>query len=210
MQLETELHFSLRQHGRGNHAGRAGTVGNVVVRLGEDRVVEGVEKLDAEFHVLTLRDVKNLAQSEIAGHSARSDQDVLPGVTEGVSCRQREAVRIEPEVGRLLAGGQVAVASAVGANQADGAGVRRIVAHEGREIKSAPRGEFAAQVPSSENQVSRAAGAEVMLTLSHWNLVVETRNPAELLIEIGGTSIGRYIVGVLGSGGRAADLGLVV
>src|SRR5580704_7857407 len=127
MQLQRKLNFSLRQHRRGDHARGAGAVGNVVVRLCEYCVVEGVEQLRPEFQGLMLRDTEELAEREVAGHPAWTDEDILSGISKSISSRQGKTVHVEPVVDGPLAGRKIAVAGAVRPGQSDGAGVGRVI-----------------------------------------------------------------------------------
>src|ERR1035438_5735883 len=98
MQLQRKLDFSLRQHRRGDHTRGSSAVGDIVVRLCENRVVKGVEKLCPELQGLMLRNSEELAEREVAAHPAGTDEDILPGVSKGVSGGQRKTARVKPVV----------------------------------------------------------------------------------------------------------------
>ena len=89
MQLQRKLDFSLRQNRGGDYARGSRTVRDIGVGLCENRVVEGVEKLRPELQCLMLGDSEKLAERQVAADPSRTDEDILSGVSKGVSRRRR-------------------------------------------------------------------------------------------------------------------------
>src|ERR1700722_4427075 len=98
LQLQRELNLALRNHRRCNHARSAGSIGNVVIGLRKDGVVEGVKELCAKLETNLLGDVEVLAGGQVRAFLPWALQNVLPGIAE-VTHRNRKIVDVKPQVG---------------------------------------------------------------------------------------------------------------
>jgi len=92
----------------------AGAISDVVVGLGEYRVIERVEELRAEFQIGALREKEQFPNGNVAGDSTGTIENVLSGIAERVAVGDGEGVDIEPEVRGSFAGGEIAVGDTVG------------------------------------------------------------------------------------------------
>ena len=83
-QLETGLHCSRRSPGAGDLA-KGAVAGSVVIRArgAEDRMVEGVEHLPPELHVVSLAEGKVLGEIQICLVPARPVDGISADVPEG-------------------------------------------------------------------------------------------------------------------------------
>src|SRR5258708_15248908 len=75
-------------------------------------VVQSVEHLPAELQILFLGELKVLGQVAVKGGESGSSHDADPGITELISGRIRECVRIEPQIRTRI--GYMRVADDVG------------------------------------------------------------------------------------------------
>src|SRR5690349_24869466 len=99
MQLQRELDLPLRYHGRRDHAGGSGPIGNEGIRLRKYGMVEGVEKLGAKLQVDSFRHIKEFACGQIRRRRSRPFQYVLARIAEAPvgAVGNWKVIHIEPQ-----------------------------------------------------------------------------------------------------------------
>jgi len=97
-ELCAELQLSLVERSARDYRSGTLSIVDVVIRLRECCMVEGIEGFDTNLDVLSLGEIKNFAKSKIGRHCSGANQSVFPRVAERIGLRKREAIHIEPIV----------------------------------------------------------------------------------------------------------------
>src|SRR5882724_7550820 len=185
IKFQSKLHLTARHHCRSNYPEGPGAIVLEGVRLCERRMIESVEEFEAEFQVRTLRDIEHLSQRHVAGHGTRTLEAVLSRITERELGGINVAGGVNPICHRPLSSRQVAIAELIGAGHSDRASVGRIEANLRCEVETGVQGDDSTHMPSTEDQVCDTAGVEIRLAFADRELIIEARDPAHPLVEVG-------------------------
>ena len=98
-QLQSKLNLPLRYHRGRDHAGSSRAIGDVVIGLREDRVVEGVEEFRSKLNSEPFCNVEHFSRRQICCGLSRSFKNVFVRIAETTvgAVGNRKVVWIEPQ-----------------------------------------------------------------------------------------------------------------
>jgi hypothetical protein len=81
-QLQSKLNLPLRYHRGRDHAGSSRAIGDVVIGLRKDRMVEGVEELGSKLNIEPVCHIEYFSRRQVCCYLSRSFKNVLVRIAE--------------------------------------------------------------------------------------------------------------------------------
>src|ERR1035437_3844762 len=209
-QLQSKLNLPLRYHRGRDHASSSRAIGDVVIGLRKDRVIEGVEKLGPKLKIEPVCHIEHFSRRQVCCFLSRSFKNVFVRIAETTvgAVGNRKVVGVEPQARTGMR--ESSTTDLVGALQPRRTSVAWVESDGWREGEARAERNNSAYVPSAKNRIGQATPVHELLAFSYRQQVVDAIHPALAIIEVRQPFFCRDIVAVLRPRSVAADFGLVV